>query len=235
MPVFSPAPRQAALSAVLAATAVAVALPPFHWPSGAPSALDDAYVRPSSTASQPVLSEARATAPYRARPRPASSPSVRLPRVSDDLEAARVIRVPKPSPPVTHPAAVPSPAASSAPPAQPRPSSPSPYPSYAPLPSQSGAYGSPQAYAESLVGAAQFACLDELWNRESGWNTYASNPSSGAYGIPQALPGDKMAVAGADWQTDADTQVRWGVLDYIDPVYGSPCGAWAHEQAQGWY
>jgi len=94
---------------------------------------------------------------------------------------------------------------------------------------------SPRGYAESLVGAAQFGCLNELWSRESGWDATAANPSSGAYGIPQALPGSKMAAAGADWATDPATQIRWGVLDYIDPTYGSPCGAWSHEEAVGWY
>jgi hypothetical protein len=84
------------------------------------------------------------------------------------------------------------------------------------------------------VGATQFSCLKPLWDRESGWNTYAQNPSSGAYGIPQALPGSKMASAGGDWATDGDTQVRWGV-GYIDSVYGSPCSALAHENADGWY
>lgn len=98
-----------------------------------------------------------------------------------------------------------------------------------PLPS-----GSPKAYAESLVGRGQFGCLDELWIRESGWYTFAENPGSGAYGIPQALPGYKMASAGADWRTNPFTQVRWGV-GYIDDAYGSPCGAWAHEEADGWY
>ena len=82
--------------------------------------------------------------------------------------------------------------------------------------------------------SSQFSCLDPLWNRESGWNVYAANPSSHAYGIPQALPGWKMASAGPDWQTDAATQIRWG-LGYIKGTYGSPCGAWAHEQADGWY
>jgi hypothetical protein len=95
--------------------------------------------------------------------------------------------------------------------------------------------GSPQQYAESLVGSAQFGCLDALWERESGWNATAENPGSGAYGIPQSLPGDKMASAGPDWRTDADTQIRWGVLDYIDPTYGDACGAWQHEEADGWY
>jgi hypothetical protein len=82
--------------------------------------------------------------------------------------------------------------------------------------------------------SSQFGCLVSLWNTESGWNVYASNPSSGAYGIPQALPGSKMASAGPDWQTNAATQIRWG-LGYIKSLYGSPCGAYSHEQADGWY
>jgi hypothetical protein len=104
----------------------------------------------------------------------------------------------------------------------------------APVPS-----GSPQQIAMSMLGSygwssGQFSCLDSLWNEESGWNVFASNPTSGAYGIPQALPGSKMASAGPDWQSDAATQIRWG-LGYIQSIYGSPCGAWAHEQADGWY
>jgi hypothetical protein len=99
--------------------------------------------------------------------------------------------------------------------------------------------GSPQQIAMSMLGSygwssGQFSCLDSLWNEESGWNVYATNPSSGAYGIPQALPGSKMASAGPDWQSDAATQIRWG-LGYIQALYGSPCGAWAHEEADGWY
>ncbi len=82
--------------------------------------------------------------------------------------------------------------------------------------------------------SGQFGCLNELWASESGWNVYAANPSSGAYGIPQALPGSKMASAGPDWQTSAATQIRWG-LGYIRSVYGSPCGAWGHETSYGWY
>ncbi len=80
----------------------------------------------------------------------------------------------------------------------------------------------------------QYNCLDALWQRESGWNVFAANPYSGAYGIPQALPGSKMASAGPNWQTDAATQIRWG-LSYIQADYGSPCGAWAHSNAYGWY
>jgi hypothetical protein len=80
---------------------------------------------------------------------------------------------------------------------------------------------------------SQFSCLDNLWTQESGWNVYAAN-ASGAYGIPQALPGDKMASAGADWQSNPTTQIKWG-LGYIKSIYGDPCGAWGHEQSYGWY
>ena len=84
------------------------------------------------------------------------------------------------------------------------------------------------------LGQDQLQCLVSLWGQESGWNPGAANPSSGAYGIPQALPGSKMASAGADWETDPATQIRWG-LGYIRGSYGSPCGAWSHEQTSGWY
>ena len=98
--------------------------------------------------------------------------------------------------------------------------------------------GSAQAIAENMLSSfgfadSQFSCLDALWNRESGWRVNAEN-ASGAFGIPQALPGDKMASAGADWMTDASTQIKWG-LGYIKSVYGTPCGAWDHEEADGWY
>jgi hypothetical protein len=83
-------------------------------------------------------------------------------------------------------------------------------------------------------GSGQFSCLESLWNRESRWNLHASNPSSGAYGIPQALPGSKMASAGADWRNNPMTQIRWG-LNYIADRYGTPCGAWGHSEASGWY
>jgi hypothetical protein len=132
------------------------------------------------------------------------------------------------------PASAPSPSASA---------SPGPAPSASPSPSAPSASrapsGSPQQIALGMLGSYgwssdQFSCLVPLWNQESGWNVEATNPTSGAYGIPQALPGSKMASAGPDWQTDASTQIRWG-LGYIKGTYGSPCGAWAHEQAVGWY
>jgi hypothetical protein len=99
--------------------------------------------------------------------------------------------------------------------------------------------GSAQQVAQQMLSqygwsSSQFSCLQPLWAQESGWNVTAENPSSGAYGIPQALPGSKMASAGADWATDAATQIRWG-LTYIKDLYGSPCGAWSHEEADGWY
>ena len=82
--------------------------------------------------------------------------------------------------------------------------------------------------------SSQWPCLYSLWERESTWNVYAENAASGAYGIPQSLPGSKMASAGADWQTDAATQIRWG-LGYIKSVYGTPCAAWGNEEADGFY
>lgn len=83
-------------------------------------------------------------------------------------------------------------------------------------------------------GGDQFGCLSNLWQKESGWNYQASNASSGAYGIPQALPGSKMTSVAADWQTNPLTQIRWG-LTYIQGSYGSPCAAWGHSQAMNWY
>lgn len=80
----------------------------------------------------------------------------------------------------------------------------------------------------------QFQCLVQLWNHESGWRTTAGNQSSGAYGIPQSLPGSKMAAFGADWRTNPRTQIAWG-LSYIAGRYGTPCGAWSHFQSRNWY
>ena len=106
-------------------------------------------------------------------------------------------------------------------------------------PAEPATSGSPQQIAEAMLGSfgwssSQFSCLDPLWGHESGWSVTAANPGSGAYGIPQALPGSRMASAGPDWPTNAATQIKWG-LEYIKGTYGSPCGAYAHEQATGWY
>jgi len=203
-----PLARGAFFSLALSAAAVAAPFPrmTLHSPPG-----------PAAAFARPVTAPVTAAAPALATYRP--SPSV---SITDDVAGSRLIPSPKPTP--TPPPPPPAPAGT-------------PYPSYTPLPPRQtvvAVSGSPRAYAESLVGASQFACLDPLWSRESGWNTYAQNPSSGAYGIPQALPGSKMASAGPDWATNPDTQVRWGI-GYVDATYGSPCGAWAHEQADGWY
>lgn len=99
--------------------------------------------------------------------------------------------------------------------------------------------GTAKAIAHGMVtargwGGGEYNCLVALWQKESNWNVYAHNPYSGAYGIPQSLPGSKMASAGADWQTNPATQITWG-LGYIQNRYGTPCGAWNASQAQGWY
>ncbi|WP_433698446.1 lytic transglycosylase domain-containing protein [Nocardiopsis sp. CA-288880] len=100
--------------------------------------------------------------------------------------------------------------------------------------------GDPKSIALDMVlaegwGEDQFSgCLEPLWEKESNWNHTASNPSSGAYGIPQSLPGSKMASHGSDWQTNPATQIAWGI-DYIKGRYGTPCEAWAHSQSIGWY
>lgn len=104
---------------------------------------------------------------------------------------------------------------------------------------EDAADGDPKAIASALLGeygwsGSQFDCLDKLWTRESNWNPRADNPSSSAYGIPQALPGSKMASAGPDWETNPVTQIKWG-LGYIQGRYGTPCSAWAHSESRGWY
>ncbi|MFF5333098.1 transglycosylase SLT domain-containing protein [Streptomyces sp. NPDC013181] len=91
-----------------------------------------------------------------------------------------------------------------------------------------------QAIARQIVPADQFQCFSNIVNHESTWNYRASNPSSGAYGLVQALPGSKMASAGADWMTNPATQIKWG-LSYMNNRYQSPCGAWSFWQANHWY
>ncbi len=100
-------------------------------------------------------------------------------------------------------------------------------------------HGTPWQIAGSLMPdyqwtSWQFRYLNLLWMRESGWNRFACNRSSGAYGIPQAVPGDKMATAGPDWRTSARTQIIWG-MGYIKSRYGDPWNAWQHELRYGWY
>jgi hypothetical protein len=98
-----------------------------------------------------------------------------------------------------------------------------------------------QSYASGRMGAygwdsSQFNCLVSLWNIESGWRWDAYNASSGAYGIPQALPADKLSSAGSDWRTSSSTQIEWG-LGYIQGRYGTPCSAYSFETSHipYWY
>jgi hypothetical protein len=112
-------------------------------------------------------------------------------------------------------------------------------PSYGPIPKSCSAYTGNRAIGCSLLLAAgygldQMPCLDKMWTRESNWRTTAENPSSGSYGIPQALPASKMATFGSDYRTNPATQIKWG-LSYIKDRYKSPCGAWTFWQAHNWY
>uniref|UniRef100_UPI003158AF62 aggregation-promoting factor C-terminal-like domain-containing protein n=1 Tax=Streptomyces sp. WZ-12 TaxID=3030210 RepID=UPI003158AF62 len=90
------------------------------------------------------------------------------------------------------------------------------------------------AMLKSLGWDSQFSALEQMWTNESGWRWNATNPSSGAYGIPQSLPGSKMASAGSDWRDNAATQIQWG-LSYIKERYGDPAKAWRFWQANHWY
>lgn len=108
-----------------------------------------------------------------------------------------------------------------------------------PVPSSCKAYTGNQATGCTLMlqrgyALSQMPCLVNMWNKESHWRTTAENKSSGAYGIPQALPASKMAKYGADYRTNPVPQIKWG-LDYIKNRYSSPCGAWSYWQAHGWY
>ncbi|MEU2502534.1 transglycosylase SLT domain-containing protein [Streptomyces pseudogriseolus] len=94
---------------------------------------------------------------------------------------------------------------------------------------------SAQATAKKMIGnSAEFQCFSNIVSHESGWNPQATNASSGAYGLVQALPASKMASAGSDWKTNPATQIKWG-LDYMKDRYGSACDAWSFWQANNWY
>ncbi|MFJ9818165.1 transglycosylase SLT domain-containing protein [Streptomyces sp. NPDC101151] len=107
--------------------------------------------------------------------------------------------------------------------------------SAAPAQAAPAAASSAQAIAHKMIpDAAQFNAFSKIVEHESGWNPSATNGSSGAYGLVQALPGSKMASAGSDWKTNPATQIKWG-LDYMNSRYGSPAQAWSFWQANGWY
>ncbi len=112
--------------------------------------------------------------------------------------------------------------------------------------SRSRSYGftAPQSGSNRSIGrkmaakhgwnGVQWDCLNNLWQKESGWSTRSSNSSGTAWGIPQALPGSKMKSAGSDWRTNPATQIKWGIK-YIDNRYGTACKAWGHWQSHNWY
>ncbi|WP_328428093.1 transglycosylase SLT domain-containing protein [Streptomyces sp. NBC_00443] len=105
----------------------------------------------------------------------------------------------------------------------------------APAQAASTETGSAQKVAKKMISdSAQYQCFSKIVDHESDWNVKATNSSSGAYGLVQALPGNKMASAGSDWKTNAATQIEWG-LDYMKDRYGSACGAWDFWQSNGWY
>ncbi|MET9083582.1 transglycosylase SLT domain-containing protein [Streptomyces sp. NPDC090075] len=107
--------------------------------------------------------------------------------------------------------------------------------SAAPAQAATTSASSAQAIAHKMIpDAAQFNAFSKIVSHESGWNPSATNSSSGAYGLVQALPGSKMASAGSDWKTNPATQIKWG-LDYMNSRYGSPTAAWSFWQANGWY
>jgi hypothetical protein len=113
-----------------------------------------------------------------------------------------------------------------------------PPPPFGPVPTSCNAYTGNKAIGcalllESGEGLDQMVCLDKLWMKESGWRINAAN-GSGAYGIPQALPGEKMKAYGADWKTNPATQIKWG-LSYVKGKYKNACGAWGNWQSKGWY
>jgi hypothetical protein len=180
-----------------------------------------------------VFERVRADAPS---PPAAAAPSVAPAAASAEARSAE-----------EEPAVAPSPVAEAAPAAAPAPApaaaqAPAPAPAPAPEAATPVAVDDPagaQAYAAAQLGshgwsADQMECLAKLWTKESDWKTTATNPSSGAYGVVQSLPAEKMASAGADYRTNYRTQINWG-LTYIEQRYGSPCGALNFHYAHNWY
>jgi hypothetical protein len=187
-----------------------------------------------------------AAAHFTSRPRPTAAAATAVDlkdrasqRVSRDQDRSPLPSISASASTVASASASPSaPASSAAPP--PSPTRPAPKPTTkAAVPVGCGQYTANQLIACQLLpsfgfSTSEMAALVPMWNRESGWSVSAQNPSSGAYGIPQALPGSKMASVAADWRTNPATQIKWG-LGYIKDRYGTPSAAWAFWQANGWY
>lgn len=178
-------------------------------------------------------------------PRPVVTPVVKPPVTPVTKPVAEPVKPVTPKPVAPKPV-VPKPSAPRPAPLPPPKPTPPPAPKPAPKPAPTTVIvvtpGSAQAIAKSMMGTygwnttSQFSCLVNLWNGESGWRWNATNPSSGAYGIPQAWPANKMATAGADWRTNPRTQIRWG-MGYIKGRYGTPCAAWSAwlSRSPHWY
>jgi hypothetical protein len=182
-----------------------------------------------STGPIALAADTKTAAPAaKAKPKPKPKPpalasGLLLAAAAPALQAAATAPTPTPAPTHTTPAPVVK-------------KTQAPAPKHTSQPVQSNPYAGESAYkvAEGIVPSGEFACFAWIVDRESGWNVEATNPSSGAYGLGQALPGSKMASAGPDWRTDPATQIRW-TLSYMDGRYGSPCGAQGFWESHGWY
>ncbi|MFL6139475.1 MAG: lytic transglycosylase domain-containing protein [Frankiaceae bacterium] len=215
--------RSTAAGVVIGSVSLAVGVvgpPPMHGLHGAPTARADAAMAPAVPARPAGWGTGR-LAPEDQR-RPGAGLALTRP-TAIELRRARARRPARRS---TH--------------ARRHPSRPSRPPARAarsatrrPLPSDPRTLGRLMV-ADHGWSETQWRCLDLLWTRESNWQVHETNASSGAYGIPQALPAGKMASAGPDWHDDAATQIRWG-LGYIDDRYGTPCAAWEHSQEYDFY
>lgn len=201
-------------------------------PKPKPKQTKKAVAQPTASAS-PTLPGTKF--PVVKKAKPTTQPVAAAPKPVATQKAAAAPAAPKAAP--ARDAVAQQPKATAAPAkAKPAPTQAAPKPA----PTQAAVVtGSPKAYAKSKVLArgwseADYQCLVKLWTKESNWNYRAQNPSSGAYGIPQALPGGKMATAGSDWKTNPQTQIDWG-LGYISQRYGNPCAAWGHSQRVNWY
>jgi hypothetical protein len=183
------------------------------------ASLTNPHVPTAPDASAPSVSAAAVI-----DPRPPTAAAVIDPRPPAAAASRWMLRTPLPTP-------APAPATPAGQ-GHHRKHAPKPKPKRTPPPAPTG---SPKVIAAALVGdAKQLVCFSAIITRESGWQITERNPSSGAYGLPQALPGSKMASAGADWRTNPATQIRWAI-GYMHSRYGSPCGAWAFWQTHRWY
>lgn len=206
-----------------------------------------AFLEQQAAAEAAAVARAAAEAAVAATTAPPRAPAPPAPQ-SPASQSPAPLPIPIPGPAPAPPHAEPDPGPAPKPPApapapapSPKPPAPAPAPAPAP-PAPAPIVDDPagaQAYASSRLPSfgwneGEFQCLVNLWNKESRWLTSANNPYSGAYGIPQSLPGSKMGSAGADWRTNYRTQIEWG-LGYISGRYGSPCSAWQHSQRMNWY